>query len=125
MAANRQPADYLPARRNWLGGTLSVAGWLVLPLPLKGLAATTHEIVISSLVFAPQQISARAGDRVTWRNDDIVPHTATATDHSWDTGIIEPGQQITLEIPAGAGAGAGAGATYYCLYHPSMKGRIR
>lgn len=116
MATNRPG---LPARRHWLGSALSAAGWLALPLPLKALAVTSHQVVISSLVFAPQQIRARAGDRVTWRNDDIVPHTATASDHSWDTGIIEPGQQVTVEIPAEAGI------RYYCLYHPAMTGRIR
>ncbi len=108
------------SRRDWLGRALVAAGWVALPVPLTGLASQQHRVVISSLMFAPAQISVKAGDRVTWLNDDIVPHTATASDHRWDTGIIEPGQQVTLQIPEGD-----VTADYYCLYHPLMKGSIR
>ncbi|WP_261843174.1 plastocyanin/azurin family copper-binding protein [Aliamphritea ceti] len=116
QVVNNQLPDI--SRRNWLFRVMQLGGALALPVPLVSLAAQQYKVSIQSFAFVPAQLKVAPGDQITWFNEDIVPHTATAKDHSWDTGIIEPGQQVTVQIPAGAGA------EYYCLYHPMMLGSI-
>ncbi len=48
--------------------------------------------------FHPLTIRVYGGQFVTWTNLDKKPHTATASDGSWDTGEIDPGQSQTLQF---------------------------
>jgi hypothetical protein len=58
------------------------------------------------------------GDTITWSNQDIAPHTATASDGSFDTGTINPGK-------SGSHTFTKAGTfAYICSIHPSMKGTV-
>jgi len=83
---------------------------------LRADAADGQRIVIEirSLKFLPGSQPISPGDVVVWRNMDIVPHTATAKDSSWDSGLIGPGEEwetmITAEMTQ----------AYYCRFHPSM-----
>ncbi len=43
--------------------------------------AATIEVKIDNFTFNPQQITVKAGDTVTWINDDDIPHTVTSQDH--------------------------------------------
>jgi plastocyanin len=76
---------------------------------------TEHVVEIRKFQFAPQQLSVMPGDTVIWVNRDIVPHTATAADESWDTGPILPGKQISIRVSADFSA------RYLCRFHPMMK----
>jgi plastocyanin len=81
------------------------------------LAASTHDVKIEGMKFAPQAISVQRGDTVTWRNNDVVPHTATAAG-KFDSGPIGPGKTFSKKLDT-------PGAyDYICSYHPGMKGRI-
>ena len=40
--------------------------------------AKTHTVLIKGFKFVPEQLEVEAGDTVIWKNEDIVPHTATA-----------------------------------------------
>ena len=75
-------------------------------------------VEIESLAFKTREIRIAVGDTLTWVNRDAVPHTATADDGSFDTGIIGPGEtaQLTFE-EAGT-------FTYYCIPHPFMKATV-
>jgi plastocyanin len=57
--------------------------------------------------------------RVTWVNNDYVAHTATATDNSFDTKVIEPRESKTLTIHHGPKRIA-----YYCQIHPWMQASL-
>jgi plastocyanin len=47
-----------------------------------------------------------------------VPHTATATDRTFDSGILDPGKSYSYTFEK-------AGTfDYACLVHPQMKGTI-
>ena len=83
-------------------------------------AADGRQIVveIGNFKFKPEAPSAKPGDVIVWINKDIVPHTVTAKDGSWDSGLIEAGGQwelvVTKEtIPA-----------YSCRFHPSMTAKL-
>tara|TARA_R110002073_G_scaffold85978_26_gene204337 strand:- start:528 stop:848 length:321 start_codon:yes stop_codon:yes gene_type:complete len=49
----------------------------------------TNTIRIEKLKFSPPVLEAAVGDTITWVNCDVVPHTATALDKSWDTGLLK------------------------------------
>jgi plastocyanin len=81
------------------------------------LAASTHEVKIEGMQFSPAKLVVQHGDTVTWRNNDVVPHTATAAGR-FDSGAIAPGKTFSkkMEKPGAY--------DYICSYHPGMKGRI-
>lgn len=91
-----------------------LAGALVLP---GAAAAETHVIAIEGMQFQPATVAVKRGDKVVWRNKDIVPHTATAAgkfdsrdiavSRSWSWTAKEPGRY-----------------DYVCTYHPTMKGAL-
>lgn len=49
-------------------------------------------------------------------NHDVVPHTATAADGTWDSGEVAPGEAFVLVVARGHGD------CYVCRYHPTMVG---
>ena len=79
--------------------------------------AETITITVDRLVFQPAEVSARVGDTIVWDNKDVMAHTATASDKSWDV-TIEPGKSGRLTL-----TGSGS-VNYFCRFHPNMKGRI-
>jgi hypothetical protein len=58
------------------------------------------------------------GDTITWTNQDTAPHTATASDGSFDTGNLSKGKSGSITFSK-----AGTFA-YICSIHPSMKGTV-
>ncbi len=79
--------------------------------------ADTIQVAIDKVAYAPVNISARVGDTIEWSNKDIVAHTATSRDKSWDYMIL-PNKKQTLTLKR-----AGE-IDYYCKFHPNMKGHI-
>jgi plastocyanin len=51
--------------------------------------AVTVQII--NLAFSPASVSVPVGTTVAWTNDDSLPHTATALDGSFDSGILDAG----------------------------------
>jgi len=82
-------------------------------------SAETHIVEMRGLEFFPASLDVAAGDTITWINMDVVPHTATAGDGSWDSGLMEEGDEFSLEIEDGTSTGS-----YVCNYHPTMTGEI-
>ena len=92
------------------------AATTVLHASLEAEAATGQRIVIEirGLEFLPEGLAVSPGDVVVWKNMDIVPHTVTANDDSWDSGLIETGGQWEVTITDDMID------PYYCRFHPSM-----
>lgn len=80
--------------------------------------AATHTVTIVGMAFEPARVHAAPGDQIVWLNRDLVPHTASALDRSFESGRIDPGGQWSLVVTA-----AGA-IDYECAYHPTMQGRL-
>jgi plastocyanin len=100
-----------------------VAGRLLLTLAIltslggTAPAAEVHRVVMKAVDFAPKQITVRVGDTVEWVNEDIVAHTATARDRSWDVNVLSKRSgRMTMQAPGTV--------SYFCRYHPNMKGEI-
>ena len=68
--------------------------------------------------YFPRDLTINAGDAVTWKNSDNVPHTATENDKAWDTGVIGKDDESSLTFDAPGQY------EYYCTIHPSMKARL-
>lgn len=66
--------------------------------------------------FQPQTVTVDAGQSITFVNLDDDPHTATGAD--FDTGIMQPGDLVTITIDEPGSFG------YSCLIHPVMIGTI-
>jgi plastocyanin len=81
-------------------------------------AAGSQGVTIKDFKYAPASISVSVGDSITWTNQDIAPHTATASDGSFDTGSLSKGKSGTVTLSK-----AGTFA-YICSIHPSMKGTV-
>ena len=48
-------------------------------------------INIAQFKFAPEALTVKAGAKVTWVNADAAPHTATASEDTFDTGTLKKG----------------------------------
>src|SRR5262249_14321979 len=81
-------------------------------------AAEEATATIDNFTFAPARLTVKAGTTVTWRNEDDIPHTVTAssrlfkskaldTDDSFSFTFTEPG---TYE--------------YFCSLHPRMTATV-
>src|SRR5205823_6038968 len=65
---------------------------LTLSTAIKAHAARDPADTISDYKFSPGSLTIHVGDSVTWTNAGPTAHTATADDHSFDTGILHKGQ---------------------------------
>jgi len=88
------------------------AGTAALSAPAAGTATG-----IAGFAFA-DTLRIRAGQTITWTNNDPVPHTVTSDDGQWDSGDIATGRSFSrrFEMP-------GTHA-YHCGNHPAMQGTI-
>ena len=81
-------------------------------------AAASGSVTISDFKFTPATITVNVGDTVTWTNNGPTPHSATAKDGSFDTGIMDKGK-------SGSATFNNAGTIpYICTPHPFMKGTV-
>jgi plastocyanin len=71
-----------------------------------------------SYKFVPAAITVPVGTTVTWTNNDAVAHTVTASDGSFDSGNLAPGDSWSHTFTA-------AGSfDYRCNYHPDMLAKV-
>jgi len=80
-------------------------------------AAETHVVAIEGMAFPPATLTVKRGDTVTWRNQDLVPHTVTAKGR-FDSGEIAAGRSWSWV------ATAPGTYEYVCAYHPGMRAAI-
>lgn len=107
-------------RRDVIGGACAA-----LCVPLAGArpgaaqgGARTHRVTIEKFAFVPGILTVRAGDTIEWLNTDLVPHTATAKDRSWDSGSLSKNAVGAVKL-----ASPGT-IEYLCRFHPHMTGMI-
>lgn len=84
----------------------------------SGSPVRRHVVEIRHLEYTPKELVVSPGDIVTWVNHDLVPHTVTAGDASWGSGLMARDQwQLVVH--------ARTTPNYFCRYHPSMDARLR
>src|SRR4051812_8183540 len=77
-------------------------------------AAATHQVVMDGTAFTPATLHVKVGDRVTWINRDLFPHTATSREHGFDSKKIAPGKSWTYRT------NQKGQFPYLCTLHPTM-----
>jgi len=75
------------------------------------------KVNIENIKFDPPNVEAHVGDKITWVNKDLVPHTATA-EKVFDSKSIDPGKTWSTKLKKKGTL------TYKCLFHPTMLGTI-
>ncbi len=78
----------------------------------------TNVVHIRDDKFVPASMTIKAGDHVTFVNDDDDAHTATADDRSWDSEGLNMGQKWSHAFTKSGKI------TYHCTVHPFMKGML-
>jgi plastocyanin len=110
--ASAQPAS--AAENPQTSTTLNIAD-------AAAVAATSGVTIdIKNYAFAPATATVAVGTKVTWVNEDTVPHTVTTTSGpaSFDNGQVAPGASFSAIFET-------AGTySYYCADHPNMKATI-
>ena len=79
-------------------------------------SAATYEVTITKMHFGAVP-TVHVGDVITWRNDDIFRHTATARDKSFDVDLPPKAQRSVTLNQAGH-------VDFYCRFHPMMTGTL-
>jgi len=94
-----------------LSGGAAAPGSVIMPVGVGGNTA---------LNFSPVKIVVVIGENntVTFANKDSATHTVTATDKSFNSGDIKPGQSWTYTFSTAGNF------SYYCIYHEWMKGTV-
>lgn len=80
--------------------------------------AALHEIAIKEFQYLPASLSVRTGDTIIWKNQDIVPHTATSETAALSSGSIDPGRGWRYT------AAKKGSYSYICAFHPTMVGMV-
>ena len=73
-----------------------------------------HVVVMQNMRFGPIPAGIKAGDTILWVNRDVVPHTVTARDRSFDL-ILAAGRSGRTVVRAPGTI------AFYCRYHPAMR----
>jgi plastocyanin len=84
---------------------------------LKG----ANEVGMSRMSFQPGTRTVKVGTTLKWTNSviDLIDHTATATDLSFDSGVLKPGQSFTFTL------NTPGTFEYFCSLHPEqMRARV-
>ena len=73
---------------------------------------------VKEFTFAPKQITVRAGQSITWVNDDEEPHTIVFDKDATRSPVLDKGERYTHTFAA-------AGTfSYHCSLHPHMIGTV-
>jgi plastocyanin len=93
------------------------------PAATKTAAAATQgsgtTVNIANFAFAPADIKAKVGDKITFVNKDSTAHTATATEGAkFDSGSLGQGASFSY-VAKKAGT-----IKFVCSFHPNMTGTI-
>jgi plastocyanin len=88
---------------------------------VRGRKPATRTVVVQGMRYEPATLTIRAGDSVTWVNEDIVDHTATGSASArpaFDSQAIRVGKSWTHAFTASGRF------DYVCTFHPTMHGVI-
>lgn len=94
----------------------AVAGALLPVAPPVPAAAATHVVIIDQMKYGAVP-ALKVGDEVIFVNRDMLRHTVTASNNSFNLDLM-PGARGALRI------NSAGHAAFYCKYHPGMRGTM-
>ncbi|MEO5903677.1 MAG: plastocyanin/azurin family copper-binding protein [Gemmatimonadaceae bacterium] len=85
--------------------------------PVRAVSKTVRN-GMKNINYQQGRLQIKAGTTVEWTNADPLPHSVTAVDKSFNSGLIQPGKTFRHTFTR-------AGTfSYFCMPHPFMKGVI-
>lgn len=81
-------------------------------------AGGSSHVAIRNFAFEPAQITVKAGERVTWQNDDGAPHGVVFKDGSTGIDLLLPGKAFVRSFDKPGVY------DYVCSVHPYMTARV-
>lgn len=114
----RYAAIFMPSSPESAGGAPTSATPSTQPSQSAPAGAAVVRVNMANLRFDPAEVTVKRGTTVEWVNGDDVPHTVTAQDRSFNSGMMEKGKSYrrTFDKPGRI--------PYFCEVHPFMKGTI-
>ena len=108
-------SDPRPAKRRII--LLATLGLLLTGLAWGG-ARADDTVKIDNFTFSPATLTVQAGSKVTWVNEDDIPHVVAASDRTYKSQVLDTDQAFshTFNEPGSF--------EYFCSLHPHMKGLI-
>jgi plastocyanin len=88
------------------------------PSPRVHAAAASSGVTIVDFSFKPKSITVNVGDTVVWTNKDSVPHSATADDGTFDTGLLSKNVTGSYKFTTTGTF------SYHCTPHDYMKASV-
>jgi len=76
------------------------------------------KVTLKNFAFGPNEVRVKAGDKVTWTNEDIAGHTVTADGGSFGSKVLSQGKSFSHTFTEKGTF------TYHCEPHPNMKGKV-
>jgi plastocyanin len=95
-----------------------VAAALLALLGVTSVRAQQVNINIDNFTFAPQELTLKVGDSVTWTNHDDIPHTIVSAGKFRSKTLDSDGTFSFTFTAAGD-------YKYFCSLHPHMTGMIK
>ena len=75
-------------------------------------------VKIGNFTFAPKQLTVKAGDTVTWVNEDDIPHTVTSKTMLFRSKALDTDDKFSFTFATPGNY------PYFCALHPHMTGTI-
>lgn len=76
------------------------------------------KVDIKDMSFSPDSMTVKVGTKVTWTNNDTVPHTVTSNINEFDSKTLQPGESFSFTFKK-------AGTfPYRCSIHTFMNATI-
>ncbi|MGY2263265.1 plastocyanin/azurin family copper-binding protein [Pseudomonas sp. SDO55104_S430] len=80
--------------------------------------ANEVKIDIKEFMFGPMSLTIAPGTKVTWVNDDEIPHTVAETHKLFRSAALDTGDSYSWEFDTPGEF------EYFCSLHPQMIGKI-
>lgn len=95
-----------------------IAAAAMAPLAVRRAHAVDSSVKIDNFTFSPSALTVKVGTKVTWTNEDDIPHTVNATAGAFKSGALDTDQAFSFTF-------AKPGTyQYFCALHPHMTGTI-
>lgn len=84
----------------------------------SNLESSGAEVKIDNFAFNPGILTVPVGTRVTWTNQDDIPHTVVSTQKTFASPVLDTGEKFSHEFTSPGEH------SYYCSMHPKMRGHL-
>ena len=76
------------------------------------------KVDIKAFMFGPKDLNVAVGTKVTWVNDDEIPHTVAQIHKLFRSGALDTGDSYSWVF------NTPGEYEYFCALHPQMLGKI-